>query len=195
MNKNKEMKDFFDNLAPVWEINEEEYGIRERLIDMIDLKKGSLIADIGCGKGVMFGHLLKTEPRKIIAVDISSEMLKYAKESFSDERITCINEDVLTASLPVLDAALIFNSYPHFIDKRALAKKLAEHIRPDGCIVIAHSCSKKQINGRHKEGSAVKLSVPLRSAQEEAQEFLPYFISEKFVDNDELYFLKMIRLA
>lgn len=38
------------------------------------LRRNSVIADIGCGTGVMFEHLLKTEPLGIIAVDISRHM-------------------------------------------------------------------------------------------------------------------------
>lgn len=195
MDGNSEMKSFFDKLAPSWDNNAEEYEIRERITSMMGLGKNSLIADIGCGQGVMFQHLLKTEPRGILAIDISGEMLEHAKKMYPDERITYMNEDILQASLPHIDAAVIFNAYPHFMDKKALAKKLAENVRPGGLIVIAHSLSKEKINCIHKDCSAEKLSVPLQTAEKEANEFRPYFVPEKIIDEDELYFIKMTRLS
>jgi SAM-dependent methyltransferase len=194
VDKKTTMQDFFDKLAPSWDNNEQEYDARERLTNMIDLQKNSLIADIGCGTGVMFEHLLKTEPRGILAIDISGEMIKRAKDLYSDTRIVYLNEDLLTASLPVLDAAILFNAYPHFTDKKALSEKLSKHIRVGGCIVIAHSRSREQINGIHKSDDVCQLSMKLRPAETEATEFLPFFEPEKMVDNDELYFIKMMRV-
>ena len=193
MNENNEMISYFDSVASSWSNNVDEYEIREELVEMMRLPKNSLIADLGCGKGVMFPHLLKTEPRGILAVDISSEMLKCAAKLFPDTRITFINEDVLSAALPTLDAAVFFNAYPHFMDKKALSKKLSKCIRPGGYLFIAHSACKEKINMTHKRVTIAKLSQPLRAAIEETNEFQPFFIPEKIIDNEKLYFIKMLR--
>jgi len=193
LKRNIEMRNFFNRLAPSWENNENEYEIRERLIDMIGIKSDDMIADIGCGRGVMFEHLLKTKPRRIFAVDISTKMLRYASNLFPNQQIMYLRGDILSAWLPTIDVALMYNAYPHFLDRKALAKKLAGHVRAGGCIVIAHSCSKERINDIHKEGDVARISVPLRPAEIEANEFKPYFTPEKMIDNNELYFLKMIR--
>jgi demethylmenaquinone methyltransferase/2-methoxy-6-polyprenyl-1,4-benzoquinol methylase len=170
---NAEMKAAFDTMAVSWTNNEKDYAIRERLTALIGLEKDSVIADIGCGKGVMLLHLLNTMPHRIYAVDISSEMIKRARELFADRRISFVNDDILTASLPMLDAAVIFNAYPHFIHKEALAKKLALHVKRGGCAVIAHSRSRHRINSLHKNANLDRLSVPLKAADIEAETFLP----------------------
>jgi Methylase involved in ubiquinone/menaquinone biosynthesis len=192
--QNKEIKDFFDGLASGWDNCPQEYEIREKLTQMIGFKKNSLIADIGCGKGVLFEHLLKTEPQKIIAIDLSGEMLKSAKELFPDERIIYINDDFLNVSLPPVDAAILFNAYPHFLNKKSLAKKLADSVRPGGYAIIAHSLCKEKINAIHNGGTVFRLSVPLKPANEETKAFLPYFLPEKIVDTNELYLIKMKRI-
>jgi SAM-dependent methyltransferase len=192
--ENAETRAYFDSAALFWDNREDEIELRRRLVGMMCIEENSLIADIGCGKGVMFEALLETHPRGIIAVDISGEMVAHAKTLYQDERLMYINGDVLGAFLPVFDCAVMFNSYPHFKDKRALVEKLAKHVRPGGRLVIAHSRSRERINGVHKKGMVCGLSAPLRPAEEEAAEFLPQFKMESCVDNAELYFISMARL-
>lgn len=193
-NEKSEMRAFFDSAAPSWDNHTDESKLRRRLVGMMDIKEHSLIADIGCGKGVMFEALLETRPRGIIAIDLSGEMVMHAKMLFHDERLMYINGDILGAFLPTLDCALMFNSYPHFKDKKALAEKLSKHLRSSGSLIIAHSRSRERINGVHKKVSLHDLSVPLRPAEEEAHEFLPYFKLDNYVDNDDIYFIKMLRV-
>jgi len=189
----KEMVDFFNQLAPGWDNDPSEYEIREKLVSLMDLSPNSLIGDIGCGKGVMFEHLLKTDPAGIIAVDVAGEMIRLAKELFQDSRITYVNDDFMDVGLPMLDAVVFFNSYPHFLDKEGLANKLAQVLVKDGKMIIAHSRGKAEVNGMHKSDRAMRISIPLENAEEEAKKFQAFFTLDTLVDDDQLYFLKMIR--
>ena len=188
-----EMAAFFDKLAPDWDNSPQKYKTREKLTEMMALPPNSVIADAGCGKGVMIEHLLKTGPKKIIAIDVSGEMIRLAKELFIDERIEYIQGDLYTVTLPILDIVIFFNSYPHFIDKGKLANKLADVIKKGGLLIIAHSLSKKDINGCHSGKNVSALSVPLENAEIEADKFSDYFILDSFVDNEEMYFVRLIR--
>jgi demethylmenaquinone methyltransferase/2-methoxy-6-polyprenyl-1,4-benzoquinol methylase len=189
----KEVIDFFDGLAPKWENNPKEYNTRERIISMSLIRPNSIIADIGCGTGVMFEHILKTNPKKLYATDISGKMIQLAKNGNSDNRIEYMNGDLLKMSLPILDAAIIFNAYPHFMDKVALAKKLAQIIKKNGTAIIAHSVSKEKINAVHDGEMVSKVSVPLEDAKVEAAKFDDFFLIDVVIDNDEIYFIKMRR--
>ena len=189
----KEMATFFDSLAPDWDNAPLKYEVREKLTALMDLPPNSVIADAGCGKGVMFEHLLKTKPAKIIAIDVSGEMIRLAKESFNDECVEYINGDLYTVALPILDAVIFFNSYPHFIDKIKLANKLADVIKKGGLLIIAHSLSKEEINGCHTGKNVSTLSVPLENAEIEADKFNEYFLLDSYIDNEEMYFVRLIR--
>jgi len=188
-----EMAAFFDKMAPNWENPQSEYETREKLTSMMGLLPGFIIIDVGCGKGVMFEHLLKSNPEKIIAVDVSGEMIRLAKELFSDDRIDCINGDFFEIPLPAADIIVFFNCYPHFIDKDALVKKAASILKKGGVLVIAHSLSKSEINGFHDGERVSTLSVPLEAASDEAKKFDSFFDIDTFIDNDEIYFIKMTR--
>ena len=188
-----EMAAFFDGLAPEWDNSPEKYEVRERLTSLMELPPNGVIADIGCGKGVMLEHLLKANPAKIIAIDVSGEMIRLAKELFDDDRIVFLNDDFLDAPLPLLDAAVFFNSYPHFLDKSSLAEKLSKVIKKGGSMIIAHSLSKAEINGAHSGDSISKLSTALENAEDEASKYRKYFEVDALIDNNEIYFIKMTR--
>lgn len=189
----QDMAAFFDELAPKWDSAPSEYEKREKLTSLMNLLQNTIIADVGCGKGVMLEHLLKTNPAKIIAVDISGEMIRLAKEINNNNRVEFIHGDFLNTTLPMLDTAIFFNSYPHFLDKQALAEKLSKVVRKDGTMIIAHSLSKAKINGTHKGKSVSKLSMSLESAEIEAKAFQKFFTTDTLIDNDEMYFIKMTR--
>ena len=189
----KDMISFFDSLAANWDLCPHEYATREKIIDLADFPQNSILADIGCGRGVMFEHLLITHPKEIIAVDVSGEMIKYAQNTHRDSRISYRNEDFLQAQLSTLDGAIIYNAYPHFLNKPALAKKLAQQIRSGGFFIIAHGRSRDLINGTHRGKTVSPLSIPLEAAEAEAEKFAPAFSVVQCVDDDCFYFIKLRR--
>lgn len=190
---NKDMAAFFDALAPTWNYTPSEHETREKLVSMMGLPQNSVIADIGCGRGALFAHLLKTNPAKIIAVDASGEMIRLAAEQYNDPRLAYVHGDFLDVPLPMLDAAIFFNSYPHFLEKEALAEKLSRTIQKGGAMMITHSQGKMKINERHSGENVSKFSIPLESAEAEADKFQTFFSTDILIDSDEVYFIKMRR--
>lgn len=193
MNNNENMQAFFDKLAPDWFDNEEDRAAQVRIMQLAEFPREAHIADIGCGRGVMFPYLLESNPKSMTAVDLSPKMLAYAKDRFGEDRITYCNCDVLDAPLSGLDAVMMYNTYPHFLDKEALADKMGHSIVSGGMLVIAHSVSKEKINGHHSGTVPFVLSTPLRPAQQEADAFAQWFTAETLVDDDTLYFIRLRR--
>ena len=72
--------DFAVKLYRLIGLNIEEY--RLRAVELLQLKQGDFVLDIGCGTGLNFGPLIqRIGPKgRIIGVDLSSKMLACAKE-------------------------------------------------------------------------------------------------------------------
>lgn len=187
------MEAFFDALAHNWVEDDSEYGIRQELVDAMALPPGQVILDIGCGKGVMEQHLIQTNPRRILAVDLSGEMIQAARARYDDPRMEFRCGDLLAMEMDAVDAALVFNAYPHFLDKQRLVNCLAGCVRPGGVVCVCHSRSRAVINARHREGLAFTLSAPLRPAAEEAAEFQEYFDLLGTVDDARCYSIRLRR--
>ena len=189
----KQMEAYFDTLADTWDNNPAGFDKREEIIRMAAFPTRAVVADMGCGKGVMFPHLLKLNPVQIIGIDISGKMLSAARALFSDPRIELIQGDVLALPLPLLDAALLFNAYPHFLDRTGLARKLAAHMEPGALFVIAHGRGRAELNAHHQDQAMAKLSLPIEDPPAAALHFAPWFAVKQAEDTDALYFLKMER--
>lgn len=188
-----EMRAFFDRLAPNWENDASEAEIRDEIVRRAGIAKGSVIADIGCGRGVMVPHLLKTEPGRLIEIDVSSEMLRLCEKEWKRDGMEFVCGNLYELRLAGLDAAVLFNAYPHFMDKKALSETLYQCLKPGGTLVIAHSKGKEAINGFHREGTAFTLSIKLKSAEEEYEAFREQFELVEAEDNERIYFLDMKR--
>lgn len=182
---------FFDKMAADWPANPQEYGIREHLVALMELPENSRILDIGCGRGVMTPHLLKTRPARLIGVDLSGEMIRLAQAEFAGQPVEFIQGNILDMTLEPADAAVIYNAYPHFLDKQALKRAMLRLVRPGGSLIIAHGAGKMVINGRHHGPQVTPISIPLRRAIEEAALFLPEFEPVITVDRGEYYFIRM----
>jgi len=139
-----EVRDFFDKVAPEWEKIREGYydeSIKSKIFEMGILDKSFTVMDIGCGDGYI-SRAVARSVRKVIAVDISREMLreleKKAKES-GIENIRTVESD--GQDIPVDDDSIdiIFASmYLHHIEEPDIAvKEISRLLKPGGIAFLA----------------------------------------------------------
>ena len=84
-------------------------------------RPGVRALDIACGTGVTFDYLLAQGVESLTAIDISDEMARIAQGKYAhDPRVTVLAGDFLQLEAPPFDCALLYNAYPHFLDKPAL---------------------------------------------------------------------------
>ena len=197
MSSSNTIRNFFNRLAPSWKDDAGFAPVRDEITTRAAFPAGCAIADIGCGKGVMDPQLMYANHRQIIELDLSDEMMRLNRDRWAGEsRITFICDDVLTAKLPAIDAAVIFNAYPHFMDKTALAEKLTYTLPAGGTLIIAHSMGRDSINQIHKnKRSCGEVSIPLKSPLEEYEPFAGHFSLDDWEDSRRLYFMRLTRTA
>jgi len=54
------------------------------ILERISLKKGDLVADLGCGTGLLLRKFEEEKGITVVGIDISRSMLSYAKQSLRD---------------------------------------------------------------------------------------------------------------
>jgi 16S rRNA (adenine1518-N6/adenine1519-N6)-dimethyltransferase len=90
--------------------------VRERLIELADLKPADVVLEVGPGLGFLTSALL-ARAQSIIAVEKDRTLANYLKRKFSgQERVTIIEGDALTAKIP--DGAKIVSSPPYNISSK-----------------------------------------------------------------------------
>ena len=139
-----EAREFFDEVATEWsEISKNYYdeSIKNKLLELQILKKTMTLMDLGAGDGYIARFAAKFV-KKVLAVDISGEMLKELRKKARLEgvrNIETIESDGL--DIPVNDALvdiLCANMYLHHITDPELAiQEIYRVVKPGGMVFIA----------------------------------------------------------
>jgi excisionase family DNA binding protein len=137
-------KEFFNDVASEWEELRKNYydeSIRNKLIGQDLLKNSMIIADLGAGDGYLSREISK-HVSKVVAVDISGEMLKELRKKSKDEgikNIETVESDGLDVPFPDLSFDLVCASmYLHHIEEPILAiKEMYRVLKPQGRVFIA----------------------------------------------------------
>lgn len=115
----------------------------DRVMDILRIKQGSNVADIGAGSGWFTTRAARRvgATGKVFAVEINPEFLKYIRERAADEKLTNIQtvlgkED--DPQLPPLsvDAVLILKTYHEIAQPILLLARLREAMKPDSLMGI-----------------------------------------------------------
>lgn len=139
-----DVKEFFNKVAPQWEEISRNYydeTIKSRLTTLNVLKKSLILADLGAGDGFI-SRFAASFVKKVIAVDISGEMLRELqhKAKFSGIRnIETIESDA--QDVPIADSSIDIvcaNMYLHHIEQPELAlQEMYRIVKPGGMVFLA----------------------------------------------------------
>jgi ubiquinone/menaquinone biosynthesis C-methylase UbiE len=115
----------------------------EKALDMIGVREGMAVADIGAGTGYFSFRLAgRVGPRgKVYAVDIQPGMLSRLQRRASQEGVTNIQTVLSEPADPKLpassiDLGLLVDVYHEFSDPRAMLAGIAKALKPDGRLVL-----------------------------------------------------------
>jgi ubiquinone/menaquinone biosynthesis C-methylase UbiE len=116
--------------------------IRQRAIDLLRLKNGDRVLDVGCGTGLSFAalHGLVGAQGAIVGIEQSPEMLERARSRAAENgwnNVTLISAAVEEAAIPfAADAALFHFTHDIMRTPEALAN-VVRHLKPGARIVAA----------------------------------------------------------
>ncbi|MCX7709963.1 MAG: helix-turn-helix domain-containing protein [Clostridia bacterium] len=139
-----ETKEFFNEVAPDWEEMRKNYydeSIKNKLMELDLLKKNMTIVDLGAGDGYISRAIAKSV-KKVVAVDISSEMLKELKKKAREagiKNIEAVESDGRDVPFENGNADMICTSmYLHHIDEPENAvAEMNRMLRPGGKVFLA----------------------------------------------------------
>ncbi len=192
--------DFFDDLASHWDADEVA-DIDERLQRVVSLSRiseGESVLDVGTGTGILIPHLLGTlgPSGRIIAIDISSEMIEKAKAKRFPPNVRFLLASIENSSLPneYFDRIFCNAVYPHFENKQRALSELKRLLRSGGTLIISHPIGRERVNSIHRESSSivaedrVPSAAKMRNILEEAG-----FERAYVIDEPEFYFAHALK--
>lgn len=114
-----------------------------RLFELLELKEGSWVADIGSREGYFTTRMapIVGETGHVFAVDINDGALKDLHASLQEQNIQNVTPVYSTMSNPMLpantfDAVLIRNTYHEFNKPVSMLKYIKQALKPGGRLVI-----------------------------------------------------------
>ena len=186
MNK-QDIIHFFDRLAPQWDAdmirNDDIIGT---ILDGAQVKAGVDVLDVACGTGVLVPDYLARNVASVTGVDISQEMVKIAREKFSQENVRFLCQDVETMAGEQFDVIMVYNAFPHFPDPENLIRTLSAMLKPGGTLTVAHGMSRAAID-HHHEGTASKVSRGLMHEDDLAAIFEQHLKVTVKISDDRMY--------
>jgi SAM-dependent methyltransferase len=114
-----------------------------RLAELLDLKPGMTVADVGAGFGawsMRFARWLGPNGR-VFATDVGAAQLTSMRASMSREQlttVTVIEGGMMATNLPpgCCDAILVRDAYHHFIRPEEMVQSLVASLKPAGRLAI-----------------------------------------------------------
>lgn len=113
----------------------------EEILDALQLKRTSTVADIGAGTGYFSVRIAKRVPEgKIFAADIEPDMVGYLGERARREHLinlAAVQTSTDDAHLPeAVDVVLVVDTYHHIGGRPQYFAKLKSSLRPEGRLAI-----------------------------------------------------------
>lgn len=157
-------REYFDSAAGDWDWthHRDTEDRIHHLIDSFDINRGENVADLGCGTGVLFAHILEKigSHGKILGIDYSVEMLKEANKKWlspggpdSVGNVFLISSDA--KSLPVkgesFDVVTCFAAFAHFEDKESALLEMQRLLKPGGRVYIIHLLGREELAKHHRQ--------------------------------------------
>lgn len=149
--------EFFDQHAASWDADRppEEEASLARVVTLAEVQPGQAVLDVGTGTGVLIPHLLRAvgPTGRIVAVDLSPEMLEVAREKGFPPSVTSLEADVHDLPLPDadFDRVICNAALPHFEDRAHSMQEMVRVLRPGGVLVISHPIGREAVNRRHRK--------------------------------------------
>lgn len=184
--------EYFDERAGNWDAQSEAASSKHVTIARLaGVHEGSRVLDIGCGTGIMERAYLELGAAHILALDMSQKMVDAARVKFADvapEILEFACADVLELETSErFDCVVVYNAYPHILDRAALVQHVGDLLVPGGRFLVAHGMGRAALDAHHASVPE-SVSRELLPAREEAAHWEAQFEIDEVADTPFIYF-------
>lgn len=174
------MAEFFQRPIP--------QDVRERLVRIVaqaEVKPRDAVLDVGTGTGVLLPLILAAQPSRVVACDLSQQMLSHAVARFGAQVILYQGDVVdLPAELGPFDTVFCNAVFPNFYDRRQTLEVIHSLLKAGGKLIISHPMGKDFVrqlkaNSRELELEELPEREPLMQLLKEVGFQLVHFIDER----------------
>jgi len=191
MNSQPTVAEYFDAKAATWDDMPCHDDAKHIAVAVLaGVEQGSRVLDLGCGTGIMAPAYLAAGAARVLGVDVAPGMIARASEKFAGESrvdFACCDAIDLEAG-ETFDRVVIYNAYPHFMDKAALITAITRVLAPQGRFLVAHGAGRDIINQHHHGAVPHCVTSDLDSAKAESRLWMRNgFDIDVIIDTPDIY--------
>ena len=138
--KTEESRIAYNKIASRYDTSREgrytRFHIRE-LSDTIDLSDGNVVLDVACGNGTLLRELSKKAKIQANGIDISENMICFAKMRYPDMHFEVKPCCPLEWSDESVDIITVCCAFHHFDDPQGFVEECRRVLKEDGAVYIA----------------------------------------------------------
>ncbi|HPP06290.1 MAG TPA: class I SAM-dependent methyltransferase [Syntrophorhabdaceae bacterium] len=165
----KKRKDFFETHAQKWDdmwykdtttgqyVKHRESF--ERLFNLLPLKEGDSVLDVGCGTGILVPFILDRIKDKgmLYEMDYAYEMLHINLRLHREKNVRFILAEAENTPFKegMFHGIICFSCFPHFHDKKNALLSMVRTLKKGGYFIVSHFDSSKDLNMHHAQYDAV----------------------------------------
>lgn len=186
--------EFFSSIAPKWdEMEVTPPSFIDALLARCEIKQGARVLDLACGTGIITGRLATLTGRKVIGMDIAPKMIEIARSKYEDNPLVdFVAADFCQSDFHNdFDNIIIYNAYPHFLDRQAFLDALLKALKENGEFAIIHSLSREALAKHHER--LENISRALLPVEEESSFYASCFDILQADESDSHYFIRAKR--
>ena len=185
----KEIVSFFNSCADSWDADMVKVQWKiDKILDIAGVTEDKAVLDVACGTGVLIPDYVNRKVSRCVGVDISRNMIEIALCKFRihrNFRFICADAECFDFG-ETFDCTVIYNAFPHFVNRTNLFENILKHLNENGRITVAHGMSRDALI-KHHSGRAEKVSSALPHVDELAKIMEPYFEVDTKISTDEIY--------
>src|SRR6185369_2741045 len=113
------------------------------VVNLLDLRPGQVVADIGAGTGYFLSYWSKAvgDQGRVLALDVEPNMVEYMKRRAAKDGWRNVEARVVAPDDPGLapgtvDRIVVVDTWHHIDDRAAYTGKLLRALRPGGSVVV-----------------------------------------------------------
>lgn len=120
------------------------------LLPQFGLAAGQDVLELGCGTGLLSAWLAGiVAPGRLVSVDFAPVMLQVAQARMPELDFRLLDICAESPGQGCFDAVFCYNAFPHFRDPERALAHMAQSLKAQGRLIVAHLMGSRQLNAFH----------------------------------------------